>query len=621
MNLRKELIMRLRVLHLLVILASTKYLNPQTTAAKCCSVKIVSGKGVLDDTYNLVKEDEDKPEDVCLDGCIYQRKSELDEVYCFKEETDENASGSVSCEKTTVTSATDGAVTDSLEQLESQKAELEKEQRLAEQELDSQLAEEATLSDAEAKVNETETFVDNLLNGARKRQAASSCSDIGNFIDEMKEAVEKGDILGMIRAAVKIMTSGVTKCSGADKEVIMRKKVKIKDCRGRVKERILEVKIKIQTQREKIEKIKEKKQSILLAISLKPTKPPKPEIGNSDSTENSPIAFGTKPPSISDEPGKVTLKSTKSPQENGVGSAPIESTPIAFGSKTPNTNYASTKAPLIGTIFSKPDDVSIGQTQSTPVAFGSKPPKPSGTQIQSTAVTNKPIGESTNSVESTPISFGSKTSKPLAETKGPPTGTTFSKPDDVSVGQTQSTPIAFGSKPPKPSGIQIQSTAVTNKPIGESTNSVESTPISFGSKTSKPLPETDSPKSTANPSKTAEVSRFPSKTTETTDILEESTPIAFSSKDSTASNVATASLSSYGSKSSKPDSKTETTNPAVTVLLIENTPIAFGTKSNTLTSKPTENVLENTPLAFGNKLASRQENSPVAFGSKASFMI
>merc|ERR1719419_826755 len=545
MNLHRELIMRWRVLHLVVILASPKYLNPQTPGAKCCSVKIVSGKGVLDDTYNLVKEDEDKPEDVCLDGCIYQRKSKLDEEYCFKEETNENAPGSVSCEKTPVTSATDGTVTYSLEQLESQKAELEKEQKLAEQELDSQLAEEATLSDAEAKVNETETFVDNLLEGARKRQAASSCSDIGNFIDEMKEAVEKGDILGMIRAAVKIMTSGVTKCSGADKEVIMRKKVKIKDCRGRVKERILEVKVKIQTQREKIEKIKEKKQSILLAISLKPTKPPKP--GNSDSTENSPIAFGTKPPNISDEPGKVTLKSTKSPQGNEVSSAPIESTPIAFGSKTPSTNDASTKAP--------------------------------------------------------------------------PVGTTFSKPDDVSGGQTQSTPIAFGSKPPKPSGIQSQSTAVTNKPIGENTNSIESTPISFGSKTSKPSPETDSLKSTASPSKTAEVSSFSTKTTENTDALEESTPIAFSSKGSTASNVAVTSLSSSGSKSSKPDSKTETTNPIVTVLLIENTPIAFGTKPNTLTSKPTENVLENTPLAFGNKLASRQENSPIAFGSKASLMI
>merc|ERR1719419_380569 len=547
MNLHRELIMRWRVLHLVVILASPKYLNPQTTAAKCCSVKIVSGKGVLDDTYNLVKEDEDKPEDVCLDGCIYQRKSKLDEEYCFKEETNENAPGSVSCEKTPVTSATDGTVTNSLEQLESQKAELEKEQALAEQELDSQLAEEATLSDAEAKVNETETFVDNLLEGARKRQAASSCSDIGNFIDEMKEAVEKGDILGMIRAAVKIMTSGVTKCSGADKEVIMRKKVKIKDCRGRVKERILEVKVKIQTQREKIEKIKEKKQSILLAISLKPTKPPQPEIGNSDSTENSPIAFGTKPPNISDEPGKVTLKSTKSPQGNEVSSAPIESTPIAFGSKTPSTNDASTKAP--------------------------------------------------------------------------PVGTTFSKPDDVSGGQTQSTPIAFGSKPPKPSGIQSQSTTVTNKPIGENTNSIESTPISFGSKTSKPSPETDSLKSTANPSKTAEVSSFPTKTTENTDALKESTPIAFSSKSSTASNVPVTSLSSSGSKSSKPDSKTETTNPIVTVLLIENTPIAFGTKSNTPTSKPTENELENTPLAFGNNLASRQENSPIAFGSKASLMI
>ena len=58
----------------------------------------MSGKGVLDDTYNLVKEDEDKPEDVCLDGCIYQRKSKLDEEYCFKEETNENAPGSVSCE-------------------------------------------------------------------------------------------------------------------------------------------------------------------------------------------------------------------------------------------------------------------------------------------------------------------------------------------------------------------------------------------------------------------------------------------------------------------------------------------------------------------------------------------
>ena len=62
----------------------------------------------------------------------------------------------------TTHSGDNGGTTESLEQLEIQKAQIEEDERVAEEELETDLAEDATLFNAEEKVNETEAFVEQL---------------------------------------------------------------------------------------------------------------------------------------------------------------------------------------------------------------------------------------------------------------------------------------------------------------------------------------------------------------------------------------------------------------------------------------------------------------------------
>merc|ERR1712142_1111054 len=322
----------------ILLALATKLSNSQVP---CCGVKIVVGQGDLDDTYELIKEGSEKPEDVCADGCIYRRESNPVDEYCF---IDRESSGSVVCQAIQTENPGDSfGTTVSLEDLEKQKAQIEEEERIAEEELEADLAEEATLSDAEAKVNKTEAFIDRLTSDTtespqerKQRQAATSCAEIADLIDDMKEAVEQGDIVGMVTAAVRIMTSGITGCSATDRELIVQRKVKIQDCKGRVRERLVTIKIKIKIKRGKIKNIKKKKENILLAISKRPTRPPvKPQ-----PIESTPVAFGSRPVKPS---GTNLIESMPVPFGSKPTSKPFEeSSPIAFVSKPMNENADET---------------------------------------------------------------------------------------------------------------------------------------------------------------------------------------------------------------------------------------------------------------------------------------
>merc|ERR1712013_790622 len=433
---------------LILVLLTAELSNSQIP---CCGVKIVAGQGDLDDRYELVREGSEKPEDICADGCIYKRESIPVDEYCF---LNKETTGSVVCQASQTTfsgenlgttpsidqaskkafsgetlgptasldqasqttfSAETLGTTASLEDLELQLTQIKEEERIAEEELEADLEEEATLSDAEAKVNGTEAFIDRLTSdstqppeGRKQRQAATSCAEIAGLIDDMKKAVEQGDIVGMVTAAVRIMTSGITGCSAAEREIVIKKKAKIQDCRGRVRERIVIIKIKIKTKREKIRKIKEKKEKIVLAISKRPTRRPpvKPK-----PIENTPIAFGSNPISKPFE----------------------ESSPIAFGSKPDKPGKTN---PIES--VTKPS--MNNQKESSPVGFGSKPNKPNKTKpIES--VTNPSTNDQK---ESSPVAFESKPNKP-GKTKPIDSVT---KPSTNN--QKESSPVAFESKPNKP---------------------------------------------------------------------------------------------------------------------------------------------------------------------------
>ena len=55
--------------------------------------------GDLDDVYTLKVEVADKPEEICVDGCVYTRSnaSNAGEEYCFKNQQSE---GSLVCQVT-----------------------------------------------------------------------------------------------------------------------------------------------------------------------------------------------------------------------------------------------------------------------------------------------------------------------------------------------------------------------------------------------------------------------------------------------------------------------------------------------------------------------------------------
>ena len=56
--------------------------NAPTTA--CVKVTVVSGKGAMDGKYVLKEYVGEKPNEVCVDGCIYFKDDNLEDEYCFK---------------------------------------------------------------------------------------------------------------------------------------------------------------------------------------------------------------------------------------------------------------------------------------------------------------------------------------------------------------------------------------------------------------------------------------------------------------------------------------------------------------------------------------------------------
>ena len=56
--------------------------NAPTTA--CVKVTVVSGKGEMDGKYVLKEHVGEKPNEVCIDGCIYFKDDNLEDEYCFK---------------------------------------------------------------------------------------------------------------------------------------------------------------------------------------------------------------------------------------------------------------------------------------------------------------------------------------------------------------------------------------------------------------------------------------------------------------------------------------------------------------------------------------------------------
>ena len=53
--------------------AAAIFLISGQISGECCPLRVISGMGDLDDVYSLKAEVADKPEEICVDGCVYTR--------------------------------------------------------------------------------------------------------------------------------------------------------------------------------------------------------------------------------------------------------------------------------------------------------------------------------------------------------------------------------------------------------------------------------------------------------------------------------------------------------------------------------------------------------------------
>merc|ERR1740131_575610 len=117
---------------LLVAFYTSPVLSQSSTAGEfCCSTQVVTGRGDLDGTYELLESKNEKPEDICLDGCIYTKVSgSPEDKYCFKSAV---GSGESKCQE---------PIPDNPEEITSEKASLENDIENDEKEIEQRTAEE-----------------------------------------------------------------------------------------------------------------------------------------------------------------------------------------------------------------------------------------------------------------------------------------------------------------------------------------------------------------------------------------------------------------------------------------------------------------------------------------------
>merc|ERR1711971_1014595 len=249
---------------------------PASTEGPCCDIQVVSGQGSVDGIYTLTKNPTMAVDEVCLDSCVYTKFGEDDE-YCFK---GANIPGTTECSVLTTESFTSGTTAvPSAEDLTNEKDALKEDLDKDKEELVSLEAEEeaanavdAEIDGVEAKIEQLTQTSDETTTDARvKRQAATSCVEVGTIVDEMTRERETAKKLVLIR---KITTSTILSCTSEDdKQFLVVAKTTLKEKIKMVKETnsenmtvirqtILKVKVKIVTKEKKIENILAKLEAI-----------------------------------------------------------------------------------------------------------------------------------------------------------------------------------------------------------------------------------------------------------------------------------------------------------------------------------------------------------------------
>merc|ERR1712025_209201 len=301
----------------------------------CCPKLVVSDMPGLDDTYTLSEKRNDKPEDICNDGCIYTRSSDpedSDDEYCFKSE---ETNGQAECQ-------------DDPADLQTQKADAEANVRSLEEEEANELNEK--LDQADAKVEEL-TSESTTPSGRVRRQEPTppeTCDEIADLIDQLADPSKS--VAQRLSLVEQILATKVTRCKSKDK--LTKTKIKIKTVKTETGIKIKFIKKEKNKKTKEIEKLKivikinEQQIGGNTGITEKPPTPTGEVEVPMNSTGETPVSMGPgeggeKPVSmepgeeaVSMNPGGVTLDPTgQAPVEMGTGK-PTGQQPVEMGGFT-----------------------------------------------------------------------------------------------------------------------------------------------------------------------------------------------------------------------------------------------------------------------------------------------
>merc|ERR1719187_1223359 len=289
----------------------------------CCPKLVVSDMPGLDDTYTLSERRNEKPEDVCNDGCIYTRENAPDDEYCFKSE---ETNGQAECQ-------------DDPADLQTQKADAEANVRSLEEEVAGLEAEEQEANELNEKLDQADAKVEELTSesttpsGRVRRQEPTppeTCDEIADLIDQLADPSKS--VAQRLSLVEQILATKVTKCKSKDK--LTKTKIKIKTVKTETGIKIIVI------------KIIEEQIGGNTGITEKPPTPTGEVEVPMNSTGETPVSMepgegGEKPVSmepgeeaVSMNPGGVTLDPTgQAPVEMGTGK-PTGQQPVEMGGFT-----------------------------------------------------------------------------------------------------------------------------------------------------------------------------------------------------------------------------------------------------------------------------------------------
>merc|ERR1719187_2993727 len=307
----------------------------------CCPKLVVSDMPGLDDTYTLSERRNEKPEDVCNDGCIYTRENAPDDEYCFKSE---ETNGQAECQ-------------DDPADLKTQKADAEANVRSLEEEVAGLEAEEQEANELNEKLDQADAKVEELISesttpsGRVRRQEPTppeTCDEIADLIDQLADPSKS--VAQRLSLVEQILATKVTRCKSKDK--LTKTKIKIKTVKTETGIKIKFIKKEKNKKTKEIEKLKivikiiEQQIGGNTGITEKPPTPTGEVEVPMNSTGETPVSMGPgeggeTPVSmepgeeaVSMNPGGVTLDPTgQAPVEMGTGK-PTGQQPVEMGGFT-----------------------------------------------------------------------------------------------------------------------------------------------------------------------------------------------------------------------------------------------------------------------------------------------